>query len=70
MLKKIVLALGVAATAPAVFAAGEAPDYSSLTSSLDFASVITGALAIGGAVIGMYAAIKGVKIVIGMVKSA
>jgi hypothetical protein len=70
MLKKLFAAAAVAVTAPAVFAAGEAPDYSSLTSSLDFSTVATGAMAIGAAVIGMYAAIKGVKIVIGMVKGA
>jgi len=69
MLKKLFATAAVAVTAPAVFAA-DPVDYSTLTSSLDFSTVATGALAIGAAVIGMYAAIKGVKIVIGMVKSA
>ena len=69
MLKKLFAAAAVAVAAPSVFAA-DPVDYSTLTNSLDFSTVATGAMAIGAAVIGMYAAIKGVKIVIGMVKSA
>lgn len=69
MLKKLFAAAAVAVAAPSVFAAGSV-DYTALTSSLDFSPVTTGAMAIGVAVVGMYAAIKGVKIVIGMVKSA
>jgi len=64
---KLALLAPLAVTGSA-FAAG--PDISSLTSSVDFATVITGVLSVGALAVGLYLAIKGAKIVIRMVKGA
>lgn len=62
----------VAATALAVpFSAhAEAPDFSQLTGGVDFSSVTTAVMAVGVVLMGVYVAIKGAKIVLGMVRGA
>jgi hypothetical protein len=62
----------VAATALVVpFSAhAEAPDFSQLTSGVDFSSVTTAVMAVGVVLMGVYVAIKGAKIVLGMVRGA
>jgi hypothetical protein len=60
------MALGFASSA--AFAAG--PDLSTLSAAVDFGTVITAVLAVGAAIVGVYLAWKGVKIVIGAVKGS
>lgn len=63
------LALAAAVSVPAVsFAAG--PDYSTVTAAVDFGSVVTGVLAIAALAAGVYVAVKGAKMVIGMIRGA
>lgn len=71
-LKHAGVALFVAASAPLAFAADPAtgPDLSSLTSSINVGTVVTAVLAVGATMVGLYLAIKGAKVVLGMVKGA
>ena len=48
----------------------EAPDFSQLTSGVDFSSVITAVMAVGVVLMGVYVAIKGARIVLSMVRGA
>ena len=71
MLKKItslVAAVVLGGAATAASAAG--PDYTTLTTGVDFSSVITAIMAIAVVLMGLYVARSGVKFVINMVKSA
>ncbi|MGS1041439.1 hypothetical protein [Burkholderia glumae] len=45
-------------------------DFSTLTSGIDFSTVTTGILAVAATLITVYVAIKGAKILIGMVRGA
>ena len=47
-----------------------APDYTTLTSSVDFGSVITGILALAAVIMGVYVVVKGVKFLFGMLRGA
>ncbi|HTH58991.1 MAG TPA: hypothetical protein VL689_02410 [Paraburkholderia sp.] len=70
-LKKIAVRsalLGVGAAATQARAAGT--DFSTLTSGIDFSTVTTGILAVAATLITVYVAIKGSKILIGMVRGA
>ncbi|MDI9676895.1 hypothetical protein [Burkholderia cenocepacia] len=60
----------VAAGAAAVeaHAVTTAPDFSTLTSGIDFSTVTTGILAVAATLITVYVAIKGAKILMGMVR--
>lgn len=60
--------MGVAAAAVQAHAAGT--DFSTLTSGIDFSTVTTGILAVAATLISVYVAIKGAKILIGMVRAA
>ncbi|MFZ6864692.1 hypothetical protein ACO0K7_18875 [Undibacterium sp. Ji67W] len=66
------VALVVTVASSAVFAgaahAAGGPDLTSLTSSVDFSTVVTAVLAISATLMGVYVAIKGAKTVISMVK--
>jgi len=65
-LKKRALALvGASASVPAL-AAG--PDMTSLTTAVDFGTVTTAVLAVAAAVIVVYIAWKGAKLVVGAVR--
>lgn len=72
-LKKLFAAAAVTATAvtaPAVFAAeGTGWDYSQMTSAVDFSTITTGVLAVAGILAGVYAGIKGARIVLGFLRS-
>jgi len=78
-LKKKVL-LGVAVASTAVLAApvfaqaaptgASSVDFTSLTSSIDFSTVVTGILAVAAIMIGVYVAIKGAKILMSMIKGS
>ncbi|MBP4045190.1 hypothetical protein [Chromobacterium violaceum] len=70
MFKKIVSLAVLSTIATGVFAAGTGPDLTPLTSVVDFGTVITAVMAIAGLLAGVYVAIKGAKIVIGMVRGA
>jgi len=45
-------------------------DYSGLTSQVDFTTTIAAVMTVAGLVTGLYLAIKGAKVVIGMVRGA
>lgn len=70
MLKKIASLTVLSSIATGAFAAGSGPDLTPLTSVVDFGTVITAVLAVAGLLAGVYVAIKGAKIVIGMVRGA
>lgn len=44
-------------------------DWSSLTDAIDFGTMSVGLLAAGAALVGVYLVIKGVRIIVGMVRS-
>jgi len=70
-LKKIAarsIVVGAAAATVEAHAAGT--DFSTLTSGIDFSTVTTGILAVAATLITVYVAIKGAKILIGMVRGA
>lgn len=72
MFKKLFVAAAVASTvvaAPSVFAAEAGVwDYSKLTSGVDFSTIAAGVLAVAGILAGVYAGIKGAKIVLGFLR--
>ena len=70
MFNKIASLAALSTVATGVLAAGTGPDLTPLTSVVDFGTVITAVLAIAGLLAGVYVAIKGAKIVIGMVRGA
>jgi len=45
-------------------------DFTSLTSQVDFSSTVTAVLAVAGALVLLYVAIKGAKIVLRMIRGA
>lgn len=45
-------------------------DLTTLTTAVDFSSMLTAALAVGGVILAYVVAIKGVQLVIGMVRRA
>jgi len=45
-------------------------DYTGLTSQIDFTTTIAAVLLVAGLVTGLYMAVKGAKVVIGMVRGA
>ncbi|PLY44074.1 hypothetical protein CSZ94_06930 [Janthinobacterium sp. ROICE36] len=66
---KAALIVSTALAAPMVMAGPTGPDLTPLTSAIDFSTVITAVLAIAGLLATVYLAIKGAKIVLGMLKS-
>ncbi|WP_411959589.1 hypothetical protein ACK56M_14650 [Pseudomonas sp. s4] len=64
--KTVAVAVLAAGSAPAVFAEGW--DYTGLTSSIDFSTISVGVLAVAGILAGVYAGIKGAKIVLGFLR--
>jgi len=50
-------------------AAGTPPDFTTLTSSIDFSTVITGILAVAGLLALVFVAIRGAKTLIGFIKA-
>ncbi|MFM0731099.1 hypothetical protein PQQ52_11475 [Paraburkholderia sediminicola] len=65
------VSLGVAAAlvAPVSFAqAAGGPDYTALTTGVDFTSTIAAVLAVAALLVGLWLAVRGAKIVIGMVR--
>lgn len=74
MFKKSVLvalsAVAAVVAAPSVFAVEGAAawDYTGLTSSIDFSTISVGVLAVAGILAGVYAGIKGAKIVLGFLR--
>lgn len=62
------LAIASVALVPvASFAAG--PDFSSITSGVDWSTVITGVIAVAALVAAVYVAIRGAKMLVGMIRS-
>ncbi|TAK93485.1 MAG: hypothetical protein EPO09_12480 [Aquabacterium sp.] len=63
------LALAAVAVSPVLsFAATTGPDLTPLTNAIDFSTVITAVLAIGGLLAGVYVAIRGAKTVLSMIR--
>lgn len=60
-------AVGVLATQQA-FAAG--PDFTPITAGVDWGSVITGILAVAALAAGVYVAVRGAKMLLGMIRGA
>lgn len=59
----------VAATfAPQAFAGGGGVDYSDLLDAIDFSTIATGLIGAGAALVSVYLAIKGVKLIVGFVR--
>ncbi|MNF85777.1 hypothetical protein D3C84_681880 [compost metagenome] len=63
-------AVALAVSAVPAFALDAAPawDYSGLTSSIDFSTISVGVLAVAGILAGVYAGIKGARIVLGFLR--
>lgn len=61
------LALVIVAAAP-VLAFAAAPDLTPLTDAIDFSTVVTAVLAIGGLLATVYVAIRGAKTVLSMIR--
>lgn len=69
--KRGLVVAGSAAASSVAFAqtaVAAGPDLTPLTTGVDMSTVITAVLAVGVTMVGLYAAIKGAKIVIGMVR--
>lgn len=69
--KNGVVALGsllAAAAGSSAMAAGV--DFSPITAGVDWSTVITGILAVAALAAGVYVAVKGAKMLLGMLKSA
>lgn len=66
---KVVAGSALVLAAGSAMAAATPPDYSTMTSGIDWSSAITGALGLGALLLALYGAIKGAKILIGMVRS-
>lgn len=64
----VTASLAAALVSQTAFAAG--PDYSVITAGIDWASVIVGILAVAGLLVGLYGAVKGARILIGMVRGS
>lgn len=69
-LKAKVCAAVAMVVAPVVAMAAPAVDWSVLTDAIDFGTLSVGVLAAGAAMVSLYLAIKGVRIIVGMVRSA
>ena len=68
VMKKIGLGLVAAASVVSVPVLAGPPDLTPLTSAVDLSTVITAVLAVAVILAGVYAAIKGAKTVLSMVK--
>jgi hypothetical protein len=62
------VAVPVAAMAQASGAVAAGPDYTALTTGVDFTSTIAAVLAVAALLVGLWLAVRGAKIVIGMVR--
>lgn len=59
----------LAAFAPQAFASGGGGvDYSDLLDAIDFSTIATGVVGAGAALVAVYLAIKGVKLIVGFVR--
>jgi hypothetical protein len=62
------VAVGAVALVPvASFAAG--PDFAPITAAVDWGTVITGVLAVAALVAAVYVAVRGAKMLLGMIRS-
>lgn len=66
---RLVMLGAVASTLPVLAMAAPSTDWSSLTDAIDFGTMSVGLLAAGAALVGVYLVIKGVRIIVGMVRS-
>lgn len=65
-----VAAVSVVAVASAGTAAAAGPDFTPITAGVDWASVITGILAVAALAAGVYVAVRGSKMLLGMIRGA
>lgn len=69
--KNCVVALGsLMAAAGSGLAAAAGPDFSAITSGVDWSTVVTGILAVAALASAVYVAVRGAKMLLGMIKSA
>lgn len=69
--KNGVVALGsLMAAAGSGLAAAAGPDFSAITSSVDWSTIVTGILAVAALAAAVYVAVRGAKMLLGMIKSA
>ena len=70
-MKNGVIALGsLVAVAAAGSASAAGADFSAITAAVDWGTVITGILAVAALAAAVYVAVKGAKMLLGMLKSA
>lgn len=63
-----VAAMLAVGAAPAMASGGGGVDYSDLLEAIDFGTIATGVVGAGAALVAVYLAIKGVRLIIGFVK--
>lgn len=69
-MKNGIIALSSLLTAAAAGSAAAAgPDYTTITAAIDWGSVVTGVLAVAALVAAVYVAIRGAKMLLGMIRS-
>lgn len=70
LLSAVAVVAVTAVAAPSVFAAETATtwDYTSITTGVDFSGIATGVLSVAAVLAGIYAGIKGARIVLGFLK--
>jgi hypothetical protein len=62
--------VAVAASPVLAHAQASGVDFTSLTSGINFGTVVTAVMAVALALVGVYVAVKGAKIVLGMVRGS
>ena len=61
---------GLMAVAAAGSAAAAGPDFSTITSAVDWGSVVTGIIAVAALAAAVYVAVRGAKMLLGMIRGA
>lgn len=61
-------ALGMVAAPAAFGSGGSGVDYSDLLAAIDFGSIASGVIGAAASLVGVYLAIKGVRLIIGFVR--
>lgn len=62
--------VGLVSVAAAGSAAAAGPDFSGITSAVDWGSVVTGIIAVAALAAAVYVAVRGAKMLLGMIRGA
>jgi hypothetical protein len=65
----VTAAVGTMAVSIPAFAAGTGPDFTTLSSAVDFSTAVTAVMAVAAAVVTVLIAVRGAKFVLAMVRS-